>query len=116
MDLRHLLSALFDAGINSLFVEGGGTLIRGFYSAGLLDSLVVYVSSLFAGSGRAPFSGMVDHMAVDGGFRMIEVKDLGGTALLYFLHQRADEEELLEKTLRLTRGSIEKDVFQELGE
>jgi 2,5-diamino-6-(ribosylamino)-4(3H)-pyrimidinone 5'-phosphate reductase len=54
VDLPLLLSLLHERGIKSLLVEGGGTLIAGLFSAGLVDELTCFVGNMIIGGGDAP--------------------------------------------------------------
>jgi len=54
VDLSLLLSRLYDLGIRMLMVEGGGTLIWGLFSAGLVDKLTCYIGNMVIGGGRSP--------------------------------------------------------------
>lgn len=50
LDLEHLLSSLWDAGIRSLMVEGGGTTISKFIEAALVNRLYVFQAPILIGS------------------------------------------------------------------
>jgi len=51
IDLRDVLRSLFDQGIHTLMVEGGGTLIAGLFNLNLVDELSVYIApKIFSGS------------------------------------------------------------------
>ncbi len=54
VDLVKALSHLNRMGVTSLLVEGGGGLIFGFLSAGLVDSMTVYTSPVVIGGLGAP--------------------------------------------------------------
>jgi 2,5-diamino-6-(ribosylamino)-4(3H)-pyrimidinone 5'-phosphate reductase len=54
VDLPLLLSLLHERGIKRLLVEGGGTLIAGLFSAGLVDELTCFVGNMIIGGGDAP--------------------------------------------------------------
>jgi diaminohydroxyphosphoribosylaminopyrimidine deaminase / 5-amino-6-(5-phosphoribosylamino)uracil reductase len=51
VDLAALLGALVEFGIGSVMVEGGATLITGFFKAGLVDRLAVCVAPKILGEG-----------------------------------------------------------------
>ena len=51
VDLAALLGALVEFGIGSVMVEGGATLITGFFRAGLVDRLAVCVAPKILGEG-----------------------------------------------------------------
>lgn len=51
IDLRDVLQSLFNQGIRTLMVEGGGTLIAGFFELDLVDELFAYIApKIFSGS------------------------------------------------------------------
>ncbi len=54
VDLTLLLSLLYERGIRKLMVEGGGTLIAGLFSAGLVDELTCFVGNMIIGGRDAP--------------------------------------------------------------
>jgi 2,5-diamino-6-(ribosylamino)-4(3H)-pyrimidinone 5'-phosphate reductase len=54
VDLREAESALEDAGVDRLMVEGGGEVIYSCFAAGIVDELQVYVGSLVVGGRDAP--------------------------------------------------------------
>ena len=54
VDLPLLLSLLHERGIRTLMVEGGGTLIWGFFHEDLVDKLTCYIGNMVIGGDRAP--------------------------------------------------------------
>jgi len=52
LDLNMLLERLFDAGLRTIFVEGGGRTVSAFLEASLLDRLQITVACLLVGRGR----------------------------------------------------------------
>ncbi|MFC5277259.1 2,5-diamino-6-(ribosylamino)-4(3H)-pyrimidinone 5'-phosphate reductase [Halorubrum rubrum] len=54
VDLVEATSALADAGVDRLMVEGGGEVIYSCFAAGIVDELQVYVGSLVVGGRDAP--------------------------------------------------------------
>ncbi|MFA4878067.1 MAG: 2,5-diamino-6-(ribosylamino)-4(3H)-pyrimidinone 5'-phosphate reductase [Methanoregula sp.] len=54
VDLRILLGKLGELGIQRLMVEGGGTLIAGLISAGLVDEIYSYIGNIIIGGKDAP--------------------------------------------------------------
>jgi 2,5-diamino-6-(ribosylamino)-4(3H)-pyrimidinone 5'-phosphate reductase len=54
VDLAVLLDRLYGMGIRQLMVEGGGTLIAGLFSAGLVDELYTFVGNIVIGGKDAP--------------------------------------------------------------
>lgn len=54
IDLRDVLQSLFDQGIRTLMVEGGGTLIAGFFNLNLVDELTAYIAPIIFSGSNAP--------------------------------------------------------------
>ncbi len=54
VDLPFLLTKLSERGIKRLMVEGGGTLIWGMLSTGLVDELTMFVGNIIIGGKDAP--------------------------------------------------------------
>jgi len=54
VDLSRLLDELGDRGIRRLMVEGGGTLIAGLISAGLVDEIYTFIGNIVIGGKDAP--------------------------------------------------------------
>lgn len=54
VDLTALLEILSERGIRRLMVEGGGTLIWGLLSAGLVDELTMFIGNIIIGGKDAP--------------------------------------------------------------
>ena len=54
VDLALLLSLLYERGVRRLMVEGGGTLIAGLFSAGLVDELTCFVGNMIISGRDAP--------------------------------------------------------------
>jgi 2,5-diamino-6-(ribosylamino)-4(3H)-pyrimidinone 5'-phosphate reductase len=54
VDLSFLLSRLYEKGIRRLMVEGGGTLIWGLFSKGLVDELTCFIGNMIIGGSTAP--------------------------------------------------------------
>ncbi|MBP1929369.1 2,5-diamino-6-(ribosylamino)-4(3H)-pyrimidinone 5'-phosphate reductase [Methanolinea mesophila] len=54
VDLKVLLSSLYDMGIRRLMVEGGGTLIWALFEADLVDELTCFVGNIIIGGASAP--------------------------------------------------------------
>jgi diaminohydroxyphosphoribosylaminopyrimidine deaminase / 5-amino-6-(5-phosphoribosylamino)uracil reductase len=52
LDLEVLLTRLRAAGFNAVFVEGGGTTVSAFLTAGLLDRLQITIAPLVTGHGK----------------------------------------------------------------
>jgi len=54
VDLKELLEQLGAMGIRRLMVEGGGTLLAGLISAGLVDEIYTYIGNIVIGGKDAP--------------------------------------------------------------
>ena len=54
IDLKCLLELLFNHGIKTLMVEGGGTVIWSFIKSGFVDDLYVYVAPIIVGGKNTP--------------------------------------------------------------
>jgi 2,5-diamino-6-(ribosylamino)-4(3H)-pyrimidinone 5'-phosphate reductase len=54
VDLRQLMEQLGEMGIQRLMVEGGGTLIGGLVSCGLVDEIYTYIGNIVIGGKDAP--------------------------------------------------------------
>lgn len=54
VDLPYLLNKLSESGIETLMIEGGGTVIWSFLSEGLFDELITYIGSCIIGGAAAP--------------------------------------------------------------
>lgn len=80
VDLKRASSLLHKMGVKSLLVEGGGELIFGFLSAGLVDTLTVYTAPVVIGGSDAPTiadgEGFADARSF-AHFRLESVKPLG---------------------------------------
>jgi diaminohydroxyphosphoribosylaminopyrimidine deaminase / 5-amino-6-(5-phosphoribosylamino)uracil reductase len=53
VDLRKLMSALYERGARRVLLEGGPTLAGAFLRAGLVDRVVAYVAPALLGAGPA---------------------------------------------------------------
>ena len=54
VDLPLLLARLYERGIRRILVEGGGTLIGGLFSRGLVDELTCFIGNMVIGGAEAP--------------------------------------------------------------
>ena len=54
VDLKELLDTLGKQGIGRLMVEGGGTLISGLFTVGLVDQLSIFIGNSIIGGSTAP--------------------------------------------------------------
>lgn len=91
IDLRDVLQSLFDQGIRTLMVEGGGTLIAGFFKNNFVDELTVYIAPIIFSGANAPT------LADGSGFSILDSRrlqlesvkqfdDEGGILLHYINH------------------------------
>ena len=76
VDLRHLVHALGERGYNEVLVEGGGELLAGFFSLGLVDEVQACVAPIVIG-GRAastPIGGIgVEQIDQAGRFEIVDL-------------------------------------------
>lgn len=85
VNLRELLNALSERGVNDLMVEGGGTLNWSMISEGLVDEICVYVGSLIIGGNGAPTPVDGDGFASDfPKLKLIFVEALDDGALMHW--------------------------------
>jgi diaminohydroxyphosphoribosylaminopyrimidine deaminase / 5-amino-6-(5-phosphoribosylamino)uracil reductase len=56
-DTSALLAALYERGVVSVLVEGGGEVLGGFFDADLLDEIEMFVAPKLFGGGKAAFGG-----------------------------------------------------------
>ena len=77
VDLKRLLYALKDMGIERLMLEGGGTLNWGMVSSGLVDEMSIYIGNMIIGGHTAPT--LIDGQGFRDGRRLelIDVEQLG---------------------------------------
>ncbi|MDD4127731.1 MAG: 2,5-diamino-6-(ribosylamino)-4(3H)-pyrimidinone 5'-phosphate reductase, partial [Methanomicrobium sp.] len=54
VDLITLLEALYENGVSSLMVEGGGTLIWSLFKEGLVDEIYTCIGNIIIGGDKAP--------------------------------------------------------------
>lgn len=54
VDLKALMSHLYDRGIRKILVEGGGTLISSLLSQCLVDEFFIYFAPIFIGGANSP--------------------------------------------------------------
>lgn len=86
VDLRQISTDLRTRGVDRLMVEGGGTMLTQFLTAGLADELQLVVAPFFVGDSRAP------RFVHDGGFPwgperravLAEVRKMGDVVLLRY--------------------------------
>jgi 2,5-diamino-6-(ribosylamino)-4(3H)-pyrimidinone 5'-phosphate reductase len=54
VDLKSFIQMLGDQGVQKLMVEGGGTLIAGLFTSGLVDQLSIFMGNMIIGGSSAP--------------------------------------------------------------
>ena len=54
LDLKQVLSKLYNEGVKKLLVEGGGTVIWNFLKNNLVDELYIYIGSIIIGGAKSP--------------------------------------------------------------
>jgi len=69
-DLNKAMQTLYDMGIESLLVEGGGETISSFFRLGLVDRYTVFVGDLIIGGRDSPTPADGDGWVCDNGIRM----------------------------------------------
>ena len=69
-DLGYIMDELGKKGIKSVLVEGGGSTIASFFSAGIVDIFTVYVGSMIIGGKDSPTPADGPGWVADGGFKM----------------------------------------------
>ncbi len=92
VDLVAVFRSLHEAGIRSVLVEGGGTLIAELFRLGLVDELTIYIAPKIFGGTSAPTladgSGFLAEQAP--GLKLKSVKkfdDEGGILVHYYVEQ-----------------------------
>ena len=69
-DLGYIMDELGKKGIKSVLVEGGGSTIASFFSAGIVDIFTVYVGNMIIGGKDSPTPADGPGWVADGGFKM----------------------------------------------
>lgn len=87
LDLSDVLEKLYNFGIRSILVEGGGTIIWNFVKASLVDDLYVYIGPMIVGGKQTPT--MADGKGIqkeDERIKlvMIDTKKLGEGLLIHY--------------------------------
>lgn len=86
VDLPALLGRLYDRGVRSLMVEGGGETIFSFFREGLVDRYLVFVGSMVVGGRGSPTpadgEGMPENEEV--ALRLVGSEVLGSGVLLSY--------------------------------
>lgn len=83
IDPASLLLALGQAGLTSVFCEGGGALAASLLSAGLVDEVIGFTAGVMIGAEGQPALGAMglSRLAEAPRFRLIETRPLGGDIL-----------------------------------
>ena len=69
-DIGDILSKLYDTGIRSILVEGGGTTIASFLKAEAVDELTIFVGSMIIGGKDSPTPADGEGWVKDGGLHL----------------------------------------------
>jgi riboflavin-specific deaminase-like protein len=91
-DLSGVLADLAERGVRRLMVEGGGTVLTQFLTAGLADELILAVAPLFVGDPAAPRAvgpGRFPHDAAHR-MRLVGAGVVGDMAVLHYRLDRSD--------------------------
>jgi 2,5-diamino-6-(ribosylamino)-4(3H)-pyrimidinone 5'-phosphate reductase len=87
IDLNSLLALLSKKGINSILVEGGGTVIWNFLKKRLVDDFFIYISPCVIGGKTTPTVADGEGVAEESQLiqlRIVEVKHLGEGILIHY--------------------------------
>ena len=87
LNLEKTVQELSKQGINTLLVEGGGTVIWNFITHGLVDELYVYIGSMIIGGKQTPTMAMGQGFEHENKFirlQHIETKKIGNGLLLHY--------------------------------
>ena len=79
LDLTHVLQTLGQAGLTSVYCEGGGTLAGALLSLGLVDDVLIYGAGLAIGSEGRPSLGALglDRLSDAPAFELIDMQCVG---------------------------------------
>jgi 2,5-diamino-6-(ribosylamino)-4(3H)-pyrimidinone 5'-phosphate reductase len=93
VDLVAVFRSLHEAGIRSVLVEGGGTLIAELFRLGLVDELTIYIAPKIFGGNSAPTladgSGFLSEKAPNLKLKSVEkFDDEGGILIHYYVEQK----------------------------
>ncbi len=87
LDESFVLSSLYDHGIRTILVEGGGTVIWRFLKKKLVDDLFLYIGSMIIGGKKTPTfadgSGVMNADEVLE-LKLMDMKQLGSGVLLHY--------------------------------
>lgn len=86
LDLDAALKVLGDAGLTSVFCEGGGTLAAALLNADLVDDLVMFGAGLAIGAEGRPGLGALglDRLAHAPRFSLLTTQEIGGDTLTHW--------------------------------
>ncbi|MBS3778384.1 MAG: 2,5-diamino-6-(ribosylamino)-4(3H)-pyrimidinone 5'-phosphate reductase [Candidatus Thermoplasmatota archaeon] len=87
INLKKTVQDLSKQGVNTLLVEGGGTVIWNFITQGLVDDLFVYIGSMIIGGTQTPTMCMGQGFEHEDEFirlQFIESKQIGDGLLLHY--------------------------------
>lgn len=87
VDLQHLMCYLGEQGIDSILIEGGGTLNDSALRAGIVKKLMVFVApKLFGGEGsRTPVAGTgIEEPSEAVKLNLLEIREISGDLLLEY--------------------------------
>jgi 2,5-diamino-6-(ribosylamino)-4(3H)-pyrimidinone 5'-phosphate reductase len=90
VDLEAAFQSLYQAGINSVLVEGGGTLIAELFRLKLVDELTIYIAPMIFGGHSAPTLADGNGFPMEQAPRLILesveiIDELGGILVHYFV-------------------------------
>ena len=73
VDLKGLLCHLYDMGVRSLMVEGGGTLLWSMFDLGLVDEMYQYIGNMVIGGRDSPTPADGEGFGITGPFVRMEL-------------------------------------------
>ncbi|MBE5905539.1 MAG: bifunctional diaminohydroxyphosphoribosylaminopyrimidine deaminase/5-amino-6-(5-phosphoribosylamino)uracil reductase RibD [Lachnospiraceae bacterium] len=95
VSLMALLDKLYEAGVDSLLVEGGAEVNGSFLSEGLVDKVYVYIGGkLLGGDGKSPIGGTGLHLPDAVALRPTEITSWDEDILIVYRREKACLQEL----------------------
>ena len=89
VDLKRMMTTLYEIGVRRLMVEGGGTINFELMKLGLVDELMIYIAPLLFGGAQSPTLasglGLIRDDAIALILTNVETHDNGGVLLNYKL-------------------------------
>jgi len=76
IDLKKMLTKLYELGINSLMVEGGSTVIWNFLKHGFVDEMFVYIGPIIIGGKNTPTLAGGDGIKSERGLINLKIADI----------------------------------------